>query len=197
MPFHQFIRDWEASQSTPATEDDVFLGNTLVAELGNLIQDISPHPATLLDLQFEPQKTTEEGRLWIGRAGHASHLHFDAHDGLLCTVSGRKRVWLYEPLTNQPFIPLLGSTNASEINPAEYEKSEKLRLQFPHFGKATRLEIDILPGELLLIPVRQSIALRVLCAATDLLHLPAGVLVALCRMCRANYCNQLLVVSFR
>jgi hypothetical protein len=40
---------------------------------------------------------SEKGRLWIGSAGHHSHLHYDGHPGFLCCIEGTKEVWLYEP----------------------------------------------------------------------------------------------------
>jgi hypothetical protein len=147
--FHEFIDRWCLRT---LLGPDVFLGNVPISALGSrLVDDVEPHPARWFRLANT--SIVEEGRVWIGSKGHASHLHFDAHDGLLVTITGRKRVWLYEPIDSVDRIPCFGTTNASSINPAQYEADAAMRVAWPAFAQARKVEIVLEPGEMLMIPV--------------------------------------------
>lgn len=136
--------------------NDVFLGNLLVSTLGSerLLDDVSPHPAVSFGLVSSSEQFVEEtGRLWIGDAGHISHLHFDAHDGFLCPASGIKRVWLYEPTSHVGIIPMRHNSNASTLNPLHYDSDTALRNKFPKFKNAKPILVEVSPGDCLFIPV--------------------------------------------
>lgn len=71
------------------TGDDVYAGNGALAAVDpRLVEDVE---------RPWPHLPGDGGNLWIGRAGHVSHLHYDAHVGLLCGVRGRKVCRLWAP----------------------------------------------------------------------------------------------------
>jgi len=147
-PFLEFFQKWQSmaeSQSVPPPTCDYFLGNQALESVSeSLVQDVSPRPGPANDPQ-----NCEKGRLWIGNAGHCSHLHYDAHHGFLCVIFGRKEVWLYEPLFNLPYIKLEKPTgNAAGVNPKFPDFN-----RYPEFINAKFLKCDIEPGEILLIPM--------------------------------------------
>eukprot|EP01126_Amoeba_proteus_P052734 TRINITY_DN6396_c0_g1_i3.p1 TRINITY_DN6396_c0_g1~~TRINITY_DN6396_c0_g1_i3.p1 ORF type:complete len:206 (-),score=53.60 TRINITY_DN6396_c0_g1_i3:765-1382(-) len=97
--FLSFLELWYARKIIDTGPSvDIFLGNQPLELISPaLVEDVKPFPVAL------PEKC-ETGRLWIGCAGHHSHLHYDEHDGLLCCIEGKKEVWLYEPLEHLPKI---------------------------------------------------------------------------------------------
>lgn len=132
---------------------DIFLGNAHLKDLSEGLQAAigeSPFETNRrLYLEHSPPNTSthglqmlENGRLWMGNANHVSHLHFDAHHGLLVTLFGHKRVHLYEPLTHLDIIAK-SSGNHARDNPLQ--KS---------LGKdASPLVVDLYAGDALLIPL--------------------------------------------
>lgn len=136
--------------------NDAFLGNVLLADLASerLINDTKPHPAEAVGLTTDASQYAESaGRLWIGDAGHISHLHFDAHDGFLCGVVGVKRVWLYDPVSHVDIIPLKANSNAAALNPLHYDSDSAARQKYPKFAAAKPILVEVSPGDCLFIPV--------------------------------------------
>jgi hypothetical protein len=81
----------------------------------------------------------EQGRIWIGRPEHYSHLHYDAHDGLLCCVTGVKEVWLYDPLGHTYSIRQISNgRNAALVNPIKIDNEK-----YPEFAQATPIKCKI------------------------------------------------------
>lgn len=143
---------------------DVFLGNVLISNLASerLIADVQPHPALLFGLASSQEQVDsfveKDGRLWMGDAGHISHLHFDAHDGFLCTIVGLKRVWLYEPISHIDVIPMKPNTNAALLNPLHYANDTLAQQKFPKFAASKPHIIDVHPGDILFIPTSASLS---------------------------------------
>jgi hypothetical protein len=154
------LEDRESHQLRRSSEElrvnDIFLGNLLLSSLNStrLIEDTQPHPAQSFGLTNDPSQYVESsGRIWIGDAGHISHLHFDAHDGFLCPVIGVKRVWLYEPKEHVGIIPLRPNSNAAALNPLHFESDVALRQKYPKFADAKPVVVEVSPGDILFIPV--------------------------------------------
>jgi len=137
------LEEWKRKKES-VNDNDVFLGNVHIQDVDEkLMEDIRPFPLIPNLLPDDGEK----GRLWIGNKGHYSHLHFDAHHGFLCVVSGIKEAWLYEPLYHLDIIPLKDSnSNASSMNPLYPD-------QYPDILKAKPIKIRIEAGQVLLIPM--------------------------------------------
>jgi hypothetical protein len=91
-----------------------------------------------------PHPMVENGRLWMGNSSHTSHLHFDAHHGLLITMFGKKRAILYDPLHHIEMIKKSeGGNHAASLNP----------LFSPMPPSAKPLTCNIHPGDALFIPL--------------------------------------------
>lgn len=136
---------------------DVFLGNCHIKDLSeSLLAEIGDSPFELLrtrcsscskgaklgiDNDLVPM--TERGRLWMGNSTHISHLHFDAHHGLLITLYGKKIATLYEPLHH------LGIIERSK----EGNHALKNVLTTPLNASARPLRCEIYPGDALFIPL--------------------------------------------
>jgi hypothetical protein len=137
--------------------NDVFLGNV---HLKDIFQEGMPplgaSPFELVKSESYRQKSDvsvdgridnlsvhEHGRLWMGNATHTSHLHFDAHDGLLITLFGKKTATLYEPLAHLDVIEKSKGGNHAASNP----------LKTPLAPSARPLCCEILPGDALYIPL--------------------------------------------
>lgn len=76
------------------SDRDIYCGNGSLAKVDpKLINDIcNPFP----------DSGGGAGNLWMGKSGHQSHLHRDAHPGLLCGIAGRKTVDLWAPFDVEP-----------------------------------------------------------------------------------------------
>lgn len=113
---------------------DIFCGNEHISKLSSeLLQVVPASP-------FE--ESEETGRLWMGNAGHVSHLHFDAHHGLLITLHGLKHATLYVPVDNIGIIEKSSHGNHSAHNP--------LKTALP---SAISMQCEIEVGDALFIPV--------------------------------------------
>lgn len=140
----------KASSQPFSAHPDVFLGNAHLQGLSSqVLSDIGPSPFEINRLAAGDQSPSsnglemlEKGRLWMGNANHVSHLHFDAHHGLLVTLFGHKRVSLYEPLTH------IGIIEKSEGNHARFNP-----LQKPLNSSARPIVLDLYAGDALLIPL--------------------------------------------
>lgn len=154
VPFHDFLDEWEyralhgtpskaceASESVDQIEPDwkslpdVFCGNEHISHLSEaLAQDLSPAPFDNIE---------ERGRLWMGNRGHVSHLHFDAHHGLLLCLSGSKHLTLYDPVANINKIEKMRGSNA-----AVKQTAQKTGAAAP-----IGLETLLSPGDAVFIPL--------------------------------------------
>lgn len=73
----------------PGDDADIYCGNGSIEKID---------PTLLSDIENPVIGVPgDRGNLWIGRALHQSHLHYDAHPGCLCGVRGRKTVQLWAP----------------------------------------------------------------------------------------------------
>lgn len=97
-------------------------------------------------------KVKKAATFWLGPAGIVTPIHFDSAHNLLVQVHGRKKLVLISPreskLLYYPSLDL-GHVNYS---PVDVESPDYNR--FPRFRKATLLELELKPGEVLFIPVR-------------------------------------------
>ena len=98
----------------------------------------------LKDINKFLRDTEEEGNLWIGKKGHYSHLHYDAHPGFLCSVVGSKRVLLFDSVLTKELIPLSFGNTAS-MNPCHPN--------FPQDAFKFCFECEIQPSQVLYIPL--------------------------------------------
>lgn len=140
-------------ESVLQSHRDIFMGNVHFNHLSASLESdfgetpfesifrlsSGPNPAKKPPARFKPM---EKGRMWIGNANHVSHLHFDAHHGLLVTLHGHKRATVYEPITH------LGIIEKSKGNHAAHNPLEK---SLPESSKP--LVADLHEGDALFIPV--------------------------------------------
>lgn len=87
MKMKEFLKSIQ--QSSPEDED-VFCGNFSLSSIDSRLLADVVRP-------LSSQCGGDDGNMWIGRSGHVSHLHYDAHPGWLCCVAGKKRVRLWSP----------------------------------------------------------------------------------------------------
>lgn len=73
-----------------ATHKDVFVANTRARDIDASLVGGVCRP-------FGGDIGGDEGNLWVGGAGHVSHMHYDSHPGILVTLCGHKRVLLFGP----------------------------------------------------------------------------------------------------
>lgn len=84
--------------------------------------------------------------IWIGPAGTRSGLHFDPYNVLFAQVIGKKKILLLPPQD----IPKVYLEN-DFFSQVDAENPELER--FPRFAECTPMEVEVGPGEILLIPV--------------------------------------------
>jgi len=143
-PFDAFL----ARIGRPDAANDAYLTAYNAARnaeaLAPLWQDIRPLESFL---HYAP--AAREGMMWIGPAGAFTPLHHDLTNNLFVQVVGRKRMKLLPPtqvgrLYNQTHV-------FSEISDLDGEAVRQGL--FPHLEGASIYEIDVLPGEVLFIPL--------------------------------------------
>lgn len=115
-----------------AEHRDVFVANTRV-------KDIDPILFSQVHRPFGDSIGGDEGNLWIGFAGHVSHMHYDCHPGVLATLCGHKRVLLFRP--NHP---LLKCRPDKHYNHVDFDGPTKLEPDYC---------FDLHQGDALLIPM--------------------------------------------
>jgi lysine-specific demethylase 8 len=122
-------------------------------QLENEIDSLEPYmniprlyPAAL------QSKVRKAATFWLGPAGIVTPIHFDSAHNLLVQIYGRKKLLLIPP--QQSRLLYYPSLHLGHVNysPVDVEAPDFER--FPRFKKATPLEIELAPGEVLFIPVR-------------------------------------------
>lgn len=113
---------------------DVFVANTRV-------RDVVDASSMLRGVKrpFGDTIGGDEGNLWIGFAGHVSHLHYDSHPGVLVTLCGHKRVLLFRP-------------GRSELQPRKDKHYNHVDSDGPTLVKPDFI-FDLKAGDALLIPL--------------------------------------------
>ena len=127
MGMTEFLRGLESE------EEDFFVGNFPIHSVSESLQEDISNPC--------PQSPGDKGNLWIGKAGHFSHLHYDAHPGLLCCLEGVKKVQLWSP-----------SADIALRNDAKFNVAERNPLEKEWDGPKPEYLFDLHPGDVLLIP---------------------------------------------
>ena len=97
-------------------------------------------------------KVKKAATFWLGPAGIVTPVHFDSAHNLLVQIYGRKKLLLIPP--QQSRLLYYPSLHLGHVNysPVDVEAPDFER--FPWFKKATPLELELAPGEVLFIPVR-------------------------------------------
>jgi len=122
-------------------------------QLKNDIDSLEPYmnipqlyPATM------QSKVKKAATFWLGPEGIVTPIHFDSAHNLLVQVHGRKKLLLLPP--QQSSLLYYPSLHLGHVNysPVDVEAPDFER--FPRFRKATPLELELAPGEVLFIPVR-------------------------------------------
>ena len=127
MPMAKFIHQLRLQEA--GSDDDLYCGN-------GRIDQIDPRLLKDIDRPF-PQLGGDCGNLWMGRALHLSHLHYDAHPGMLCGIKGTKTVELWPPQA------ISASASARTLNVYTGNLSEL---------PASAMKVALAPGDALIIP---------------------------------------------
>lgn len=112
----------------------------------------SPMLGKISNVTGEPHSTLS-AHLWLASPGLSNNAHYDAHWNYLVHVSGPKRIFMAPPkdawnLHIYPrFHPGLRSSPIDLRRPWDDVIAE-----FPSAGNARIMEVDLLPGDILLIP---------------------------------------------
>ena len=89
--------------------------------------------------------------LWVGPAGAVTTLHFDSTHNLFVQISGRKKVILIAPEQSRfVYYPCREFGRNLHFSPVDAERPDLNR--HPRFVRATPLEVNVSPGEMLFIP---------------------------------------------
>lgn len=142
VPFGDFIKrieDTTSSNDFYLTANNQALGNNLFK---NLTNDFSNIGDGYLDLT----KTEERQFLWIGPKGIVTPLHHDLTNNIFIQIYGKKRFRLI-PANQVPY--LYNKTRVfSEVDLLHPDLTKH-----PLFKRVNVLEIDVLPGDCVFIPV--------------------------------------------
>jgi len=146
----------DAMNSSQQSSRDYVSQYPIFSELPELKTDMGSLAPYMNIPRFYPtalqSKVTKAPTFWLGPAGIVTPVHFDSAHNLLVQIYGSKKLLLFPPwqsrLLYYPSLHL-GHVNYS---PVDVEAPDLVR--FPRFRKATSLELELAPGEVLFIPVR-------------------------------------------
>ena len=144
------------SMNASSLSQDYISQYPIFSELPQLKEDIQPLDEYMNLPQVYPaalqRKLKKPATFWLGPAGIITPTHFDSAHNLLVQIHGHKKLILIPPgqskLLYYPSLHL-GHVNYSPVN---VETPDIQR--FPLFKKATPIEVQLAPGEVLFIPVR-------------------------------------------
>jgi len=137
--FVKRIKDVDSSNDFYLTANNKALGNGLFKKLTNDLGNIG-------DGYLDLTKTEERQFLWIGPKGIVTPLHHDLTNNIFIQIYGKKRFRLI-PATEAPY--LYNKTHVfSEVDLLNPDLTKYPLVQNLHV-----LEIDVLPGDCVFIPV--------------------------------------------
>lgn len=150
------LGDFIASMNASPSSQDYISQFPIFNELPQLTEDIQ----SLDDYMNVPQvypaalqkKLKKAATFWLGPAGIVTPVHFDSAHNLLVQIHGHKNLILIPP--SQSKLLYYPSLHLGHVNysPVDVEAPDLQR--FPRFRKATPIEVQLAPGEILFIPVR-------------------------------------------
>ncbi len=146
----------EAMSSRQQSSRDYVSQYPIFNELPQLQADIDSLEPYMNIPQLYPaavqSKAKKAATFWLGPAGIVTPIHFDSAHNLLVQIHGRKKLLLVPP--QQSYLLYYPSLDLGHVNysPVNVESPDFER--FPRFRKATPLELELAPGEVLFIPVR-------------------------------------------
>jgi hypothetical protein len=91
-----------------------------------------------------------DAHLWYGSAGNVTPLHHDPLSNLFLQVFGRKRLTLYAPRYFEELYPYPEDARFSHMSRVDVERPDPIA--YPRAHGIERLEVTLLPGELLFLP---------------------------------------------
>lgn len=103
---------------------------------------------------FYPANIFEPPTVWLGARGCITPLHRDSSDNFAIQILGKKR-WTIYPPQDAPFLYMTSvaaskggdfATSAVDLRNADLDR-------FPLFSKAQSITFDVLPGEILYLPM--------------------------------------------
>lgn len=128
---------------------------------------LAAHPALadlapVLDLESAPHRAYVDVKVWFNGPGYCTGAHYDPLDNLSINACGRKRWLLAAPRDHECFYPTerVETTgvqryrvrnpyvDASAVDPATGG------LLYPRLADARMIEVDVLPGHVLVVPRR-------------------------------------------
>ncbi|NJL21667.1 MAG: cupin-like domain-containing protein [Leptolyngbyaceae cyanobacterium SM1_3_5] len=152
MPFLEYARLLENGE---AQAEDLYLGKCSIEQTALVQRSTLPQVGLRLGLT----QAVSSHNLWVGVAGHTTHLHYDPFDGTLVQLHGTKRLILFPPsqLANLYPFPLSTHLKHGLKLRSTYSQVDLDRPDFnafPKFEEAlqSRSEVILNPGDVLYIP---------------------------------------------
>ncbi len=141
MTMHQFV---DMIRNSGQTNDFYLVANNKSLDDGPLrplLGDLGSFDGIL-----DPWTTDGKLFLWFGPAGTVTPLHHDSMNILLTQLLGRKKVTLIPSFQTHLVYNHLGVYSRVDTESPNYHR-------FPLLRDVTRMEVELLPGEALFIPV--------------------------------------------
>jgi hypothetical protein len=110
-------------------------------------------PSLLEDFEgpvYVPETYRAFPRLWVGKAGTVSPLHYDASDKIHALVSGRKHFLLFDRNQYSLLYPNSFFSNAPHISRVRFDRPDLRR--FPRFRQVKARQTELRAGEMLFLP---------------------------------------------
>lgn len=133
----------------------IAVGSSKVSYLQSLsLVDAAPKLAAEMALPFLPAALNPNARLWVGRGGNRTPMHYDAYHNMACLLAGKKRFVVVPPEhLRDLYIGSLSKTpGGSPVSMVNFRSPDHDR--FPRYAKAMESAevIDLDAGETLFLP---------------------------------------------
>jgi hypothetical protein len=109
-------------------------------------------PELLSDIRIPPciDQGQIEANLWFGTAGNISPLHFDWSNNLLCQLTGRKIITVFDPVQSDLLYPHPLTAPMPHVSRVDIEHPDYAA--YPLFAEASGFQDVLSAGEVLLLP---------------------------------------------
>jgi len=102
---------------------------------------------------FDEDATLANSRVWFGRGGYVTPLHYDLCHGFLAQKVGRKTFTLFAPDDFRKLYPRRDRPEVSRVDYDAYASGDaRQREKFPDFADAHAMVVTLEPGDVLYTP---------------------------------------------
>lgn len=102
---------------------------------------------------FDEDATLANSRVWFGRGGYVTPLHYDLCHGFLAQKVGRKTFTLFAPDDFRKLYPRRDRPEVSRVDYDAYARGDaRQREKFPDFADADAMVVTLDPGDVLYTP---------------------------------------------